>query len=92
MRFKVRGRKKMNKNKVKFIIVLVISVLALILILQNTKAVETKVLFMTITMPRALLLLITFLVGFIAGLIGMSVLTAKSSKKSEAKQRVSPGV
>ena len=62
----------MNKNKAKFIIVLVISLLALTLILQNTTAVETRVLFMTITMPRALLLLVTFLVGFIAGLIAIA--------------------
>ncbi|MHC4068607.1 MAG: LapA family protein [Planctomycetota bacterium] len=75
----------MNKNKAKFIIVLVISLLTLILILQNTTAVETKVLFMTITMPRALLLLVTFLVGFIAGLITMSVLTGKSSKEPEGQ-------
>ena len=82
----------MNKNKAKFIIVLVISLLTLILILQNTMAVETRVLFMTITMPRALLLLVTFLVGFITGLIGMSVITGKSSKKPEGQQRVSQGV
>jgi len=68
-------------KKAKFIIVLIISLLALILILQNTTAVETKLLFMTITMPRALLLLVTFLVGFTAGLITMSVLMGKSSKQ-----------
>jgi uncharacterized integral membrane protein len=75
----------MSKNKAKFIIVLVISLLTLILILQNTTAVETKILFMTITMPRALLLLVTFLVGFIAGLIAMSVITGKSSKEAEGQ-------
>jgi uncharacterized integral membrane protein len=68
-------------KKAKFIIVLIISLLALILILQNTTAVETKLLFMTITMPRALLLLVTFLIGFTAGLITMSVLMGKSSKQ-----------
>ena len=68
-------------KKVKFITVLIISLLALILILQNTRAVETRLLFMTITMPRALLLLVTFLVGFTAGLITMSILMGKSSKQ-----------
>ena len=68
-------------KKAKFIIVLIIFLLTLILILQNTEAVETKLLFMTITMPRALLLLVTFLVGFTAGLITMSVLMSKSSKQ-----------
>ena len=68
-------------KKAKFIIVLIIFLLTLILILQNTEAVETKLLFMTITMPRALLLLVTFLVGFTAGLITMSVLMSKSPKQ-----------
>ena len=38
--------------------------MVLIIILQNTDPVETKVLWVEITMPRALLLLVTFAVGF----------------------------
>lgn len=59
------------------IIVLVISILALVLILQNTQSVETKVLWITVTMPRALLLFITFLFGFISGIIATGIFTRK---------------
>ncbi|NNC90103.1 MAG: LapA family protein [Akkermansiaceae bacterium] len=44
-------------------------VVALILVLQNTDNVETRLLFTTVTMPRAVLLLITFLLGIIVGLL-----------------------
>jgi uncharacterized integral membrane protein len=50
--------------------------LLLVIILQNTAAVETKVLFVTLTMPRAVLLLGTTLVGFILGVL-MSFRLAK---------------
>jgi len=56
-------------NKVKIIIVVVISILALIIFVQNTAVVETKLLFMTIKMSRALLLLLTFGLGFATGII-----------------------
>jgi len=70
-------------KKAKVTIAVVISLLTLILILQNTQAVETKLLFMTVTMPRALLLLVTFVIGFAAGLIVMSFLMGKPSKPQE---------
>ncbi len=54
-------------NKPKLITVLVVAVLALIILLQNTATVETRILFFTISLPRALLLLITGLTGFAAG-------------------------
>ena len=57
----------MDKAKSAGIVLLI--VLAVIVILQNTQAVETRLLFVTVTMPRALLLLITFLVGLAAGFI-----------------------
>jgi len=37
--------------------------------LQNTDSVDTNLLFVTITMPRALLLLGTFLSGFAVGIL-----------------------
>lgn len=56
-------------KKLKIIIVAVISILALIIFVQNTAVVETKLLFMTISMSRALLLILTFGLGFTTGLI-----------------------
>jgi len=72
-------------KKAKVTIAVVISLLTLILILQNTQAVETKLLFMTVTMPRALLLMVTFVIGFTAGLIVMSFLMSKPSKPQEQR-------
>jgi uncharacterized integral membrane protein len=55
-------------TKVKLIIALILVVLAVILILQNTESVETKLLFATVTMPRAILLLVTLAIGFGSGM------------------------
>jgi uncharacterized integral membrane protein len=66
-------------KKAKLIVILIILVLVIIVFLQNTEVVETKVLFATISMSRALLLLLTFSLGFITGLIG-SFLLRKSTK------------
>lgn len=46
-----------------------IVVLVLVLIFQNMQAVDTKLLFMTITMPRALLLVIVFALGALTGML-----------------------
>ena len=56
-------------GKMRNIIIILLLVLAIIVILQNTQAVETKILFVTVTMPRALLLMVTFLVGLAVGFI-----------------------
>ena len=71
-------------KKAKIVVITVISILALIIILQNTKSVETKILFMTVTMSRALLLIMTFVMGFATGLI-TSYLIKKSNKTKPAK-------
>jgi len=55
----------------KIITALVVALLVLIVVLQNTAAVETQILFFTLTLPRALLLFLTFLIGFILGLVVM---------------------
>ncbi len=44
-------------------------VLAVVVIFQNTQEVETKILFVTVKMPRAFLLLLTCAIGFAAGCI-----------------------
>ena len=73
-------------KKAKVILIIVILLLALIVFLQNTKAVETKLLFMTITMPRVLLLMLTFVMGFIGGLIAASYIL-RSPDKAKAKNK-----
>lgn len=44
-------------------------IIVVVLILQNTQQVETKILFATIEMPRAVLLFITAALGFAAGVL-----------------------
>ncbi len=68
-------------KKAKLIVIIVISILAFIIFLQNTESVETRILFMKVAMPRAILLISTFLVGFVAGTITTSLLLRKSGKK-----------
>ena len=64
----------------KNILIAVLSLLALVVVLQNTQTVDTKFLFATISMPRALLLLITLLIGFVLGiLLGARVRSPKKS-------------
>jgi uncharacterized integral membrane protein len=74
-------------KKAKIIIILVVSLLALVVSLQNTEAVETKLLFASITMPRVLLLILTFVSGFIVGLIAASQILGRSRKSKTQDQK-----
>lgn len=67
-------------TKLKLIALLVLSVLAIVLILQNTQAVETRLLFATVTMPRAALLALTLLIGFTCGVLA-AIAVAKRRKE-----------
>jgi riboflavin transporter FmnP len=56
-------------KKGKIITIVVISLLAIIIFIQNTEVERTRLLFLTIEMSRALLLILTFGLGFVTGLI-----------------------
>ena len=56
-------------KKIRIICITVACLLMLVIILQNTQAVETRILFASVSMPRALLLIITFLAGLVTGLM-----------------------
>ena len=55
--------------RAKILVAAVIAILVVVLIAQNPEAVDTKLIFVTVTMPRAMLLLVTFLLGFAVGAI-----------------------
>ena len=55
------------RTKVRLFVAAVLVVLALIVVLQNTAAVETRILHLTLTMPRAALLFGALIVGFVLG-------------------------
>jgi len=58
-------------NKTKLIIIGIVVVLTALVALQNTEPVHTSILFFSITMPRVVLLLLTLLIGFAAGVFTM---------------------
>ncbi len=74
-------------KKAKIIIVVVISILALIIIFQNREVMKTKILFMTVEMSRALLLILTFGLGFITGLV-VSFTVKKTRQAGTAKSDI----
>jgi uncharacterized integral membrane protein len=70
-------------KKFKIVLIIIILLIALVVFLQNTEAVETKFLLATVTMPRVLLLLLTFILGFVGGLITSSFILRKPAKPKE---------
>lgn len=64
--------RKLSGKQIKLIAILFVCVGAVIVFLQNTEVVETKILFATLRMSMALLLMVTFILGYIVGLISVS--------------------
>jgi uncharacterized integral membrane protein len=70
-------------NKLKIVAIAVIALVVVVVALQNTQAVETKLLFFTVTMPNAALLFGTLVIGFAIGVLtaGHIVSTAKRAPR-----------
>jgi uncharacterized integral membrane protein len=87
-------------NKLKFVAIAVITLFVVVVVLQNTQAVETKLLFLTLTLPNAVLLFGTLIIGFAIGVLtaGHIVSSAKRPLSEQtppnsepiAKQRAHP--
>jgi putative membrane protein len=67
-------------QKIKIVVVAVLALLAVIVVLQNTEQVETKLLFVSLTMPRAALLCGTLVIGFLLGALASGQLVARGQK------------
>jgi uncharacterized integral membrane protein len=67
-------------HKIKLGVIAVLVVLVLIIALQNTANVETKLLFATVTMPRAILLFVMLAIGFVIGWISGARFLLKKSQ------------
>ncbi|HEX9793090.1 MAG TPA: LapA family protein [Planctomycetota bacterium] len=67
-------------NRTRSIVVGLLAVLAAIVVFQNTQQVETRLLFATVTMPRAVLLFLTLVTGFVIGLLFASRSKRKPDK------------
>ncbi len=70
-----RGPSVMQRFKI--IALAVFALLVLIVILQNTEAVETKILFATVTVPKAVLLFGSLIIGFIHGIVAANRIFTK---------------
>jgi len=68
--------------KPKTIIILVLIVLFLILLIQNTKVVEFKIYFWTISMSRIIIYPAILIIGFIIGYF-MAIISKKKKGKNE---------
>ena len=58
-----------KKGKVKLIAIIVLAVFAAIIFWQNREPVDTKILLLPVHMSRALLLMLTFVLGFLTGVL-----------------------
>ncbi len=54
-------------QKLKLIFIAILAIIVLIIAIQNTDNVETRLLFATVTMPRAVLLFVMLAIGFVIG-------------------------
>lgn len=70
-------------KKFKLILITIILLTVLVVSLQNTETVKTKFLLATIELPRVLLILLTFTLGFVGGIITASVILKKSKKAQQ---------
>ena len=79
-------------ERTKAIILVILALLGMIIVLQNTETVETRLLFWSISMPRAVLLLGTSLIGFAAGIVASLFLGKEERQKehSEPKDKIRP--
>jgi uncharacterized integral membrane protein len=68
-------------NKLKVVAIAVIAVVAVIVVFQNTQAVETKLLFLTVTLPNAALLFGTLIVGFAIGVLTAGHIVSNAKRR-----------
>ena len=64
---------------IKLILSVIVAVLGLIIVLQNTESVQTRFFFWSVTMPRAVLIVGTMMIGFALGTVVSYLLTRKDA-------------
>lgn len=76
--------------KLKLVALLVLAVLAIVLIFQNTQAVVTRLLFVTLSMPLAALLALALLIGFAGGLLVALKVGKGRARRHADRERACP--
>lgn len=69
----------MTSGKIKLIALVGLAFLVIVWVFQNGGAVQTKFLFVTVTMPQSALLAITLFLGGVAGLLLALIWSGKRS-------------
>jgi len=69
-------------KKAKLIAIAVVSILALIIVVQNTELAQARILLWKVEMSRALLLMLTFVLGLVTGILLATHLLRKKSVKA----------
>ncbi len=64
-------------TQIKVLVGAVLALLTVIVLVQNRQPAQTKLLFVTIEMPRAIMLLGTLAIGFAAGLVTAGIWARK---------------
>ncbi len=73
-------------HKMKITGAMIALLLVIIIVFQNMEDVDTKILFIDVTMPNAVLLGITFLIGTSVGLLTAFICSGKSKAVKENKK------
>jgi uncharacterized integral membrane protein len=68
-------------NKLKVVAIAAIALVTVIVVLQNTQSVETKLLFLTLTMPNAALLFGTLIIGFAIGVLTAGHIVSNAKRR-----------
>jgi uncharacterized integral membrane protein len=72
---------KEQMNKLKIVLIAVLALVVVVVVLQNTQAVETKLLFMTVTLPNAALLFGTLIIGFTLGVLTAGHIVSSAKRR-----------
>ncbi len=68
-------------NKVKIVAIAVLALVVVVVVLQNTQAVDTKLLFLTVTLPNAALLFGTLIIGFTIGVLTAGHIVSSANRR-----------
>ncbi len=70
-------------RKVKLIAIVVVSILTIVILVQNTEPVQARIFLWGVQMSLALLMMLTFFLGFVAGILVPTYFLRKPSEKSK---------
>jgi uncharacterized integral membrane protein len=68
-------------NQLKLVAIAVVTLVVLVVVVQNTQAVETNLLFVTLTLPNAALLFGTLIIGFAIGVLTAGHIVASAKRR-----------